>query len=41
MRYRDQQSDDWADIIDFLTMHPDAPQKVARFLGEIDPADQR
>jgi hypothetical protein len=24
MRYRDQKGQDWADIIDFLTMHPDA-----------------
>jgi hypothetical protein len=24
MRYRDQIGDDWADIIDFLTMHLDA-----------------
>jgi hypothetical protein len=23
MRYRDQNGDDWADIIDMLTMHPD------------------
>jgi hypothetical protein len=25
MRYRDQNGQDWADIIDFLTMHPEAP----------------
>jgi hypothetical protein len=25
MRYRDGRGDDWADIIDFLTMYPDAP----------------
>jgi hypothetical protein len=24
MRYRDQNGQDWADIIDFLTMYPDA-----------------
>jgi hypothetical protein len=36
MRYRDQNSDDWADIIDSLTMHPEARRKVARLLGEID-----
>jgi hypothetical protein len=24
MRYRDQNGDDWADIIDFLTMYADA-----------------
>jgi hypothetical protein len=27
--------------VDFLPMHPDARRKVARFLGEIDAADQR
>jgi len=28
MRYRDQNGQDWADIIDFLTMHPDAGRGV-------------
>ena len=36
MRYRDQNGQDWADIIDFLTMHPDARRQVARLLGEIE-----
>ena len=36
MRYRDENGDDWADIIDFLTMYPDARQRVARLLGEIE-----
>jgi hypothetical protein len=36
MRYRDQKGQDWADIIDFLTMYPDARRRVARLLGEID-----
>jgi hypothetical protein len=36
MRYRDQNGQDWADIIDFLTMHPDARRRVARLLGEIN-----
>jgi hypothetical protein len=36
LRYRDGRGDDWADIIDTLTMHPDARRKVARLLGEID-----
>jgi hypothetical protein len=35
MRYRDQNGQDWADIIDFLTMHPDARRRVVRMLGEI------
>jgi hypothetical protein len=36
MRYRDQNGQDWADIIDFLTMHPDARRQVTRLLPEID-----
>src|SRR4029453_12700016 len=35
MRYRDQNGQDWADIIDFLTMWPDARRQVARILGEL------
>jgi hypothetical protein len=36
MRYRDQNGQDWADIIDFLTMHPVARRRVVRLLAEID-----
>jgi hypothetical protein len=36
MRYRDQNGDDWADIIDMLTMHPEERRRVARLLGEIE-----
>jgi hypothetical protein len=36
LRYRDGRGDDWADIIDFLTMYPDARRRVVRLLGEID-----
>jgi hypothetical protein len=36
MRYRDQNGQDWADIIDFLTMWPDARRHVARLLGELE-----
>ena len=36
MRYRDERGDDWAVIIDMLTMHPEARRKVARLLGEIE-----
>jgi hypothetical protein len=39
MRYRDPNGQDWADIIDLLTMYPDARREVVRVLGEIDPAD--
>ncbi len=35
-RYRDGRGDDWADIIDMLTMHPEARRRVIRVLGEID-----
>ena len=34
MRYRDQSGQGWADIIDLLTMHPDARQ-VVRILAEL------
>jgi hypothetical protein len=38
MRYRDENSKGWADIIDFLTMHPDARRRVARVLAGIHPS---
>ena len=34
MRYRDQNGQDWADIIDFLTMYPEAVQHVVRIVGK-------
>jgi hypothetical protein len=30
MRYRDKNGQDWADLIDLLTMYPDARRRVAR-----------
>ena len=36
LRYRDGNGDDWADIIDMLTMHPEERRRVARLLGEIE-----
>jgi hypothetical protein len=36
LRYGDERGDDWADIVDMLTMYPEARRKVARLLGEID-----
>jgi hypothetical protein len=36
LRYRDGHGDDWADIIDMLTMHPEERRRGARLLGEID-----
>jgi hypothetical protein len=38
LRYRDGHGDDWADIIDMLTLHPEDRRKVVRLLGEIDAA---
>ncbi len=35
-RYRDGRGDDWADIIDTPTMHPEERRRVARLLGEIE-----
>jgi len=39
MRYRDQNGDDWADIIDMLTLHPEARRKLVRLLAEIEAAE--
>jgi hypothetical protein len=33
LRYRDGHGDDWADIIDLLTMYPEARRRVVRMLG--------
>jgi hypothetical protein len=38
LRYRDGHGDDWADIIDMLTMHPEERRRVVRLLGEIQAA---
>ena len=35
VRYRDERGDDWADIVDMLTLHPDARRRIARLLAEI------
>jgi hypothetical protein len=36
MRYRDDRGDDWADIIDVLTMRPEARRDVVRLLGGME-----
>jgi hypothetical protein len=36
MRYRDERGDDWADIIDMLTLHPEERRRVVRLLGELE-----
>jgi hypothetical protein len=38
LRYGDASGDGWADVIDTLTMLPDARRKVVRLLAEIDAA---
>jgi len=38
MRYRDGRGDEWADIIDMLTMHPEERRRVVRMLGELEAA---
>jgi hypothetical protein len=35
MRYRDANGQGWADVIDMLTMYPDARRRVVRVLGEL------
>jgi len=34
--YRAQRGDDWADITDMLTLHPETRRKVVRPLGELE-----
>jgi hypothetical protein len=36
LRYHDDRGDDWADIIDMLTMHPEARRDIVRLSGEND-----
>jgi hypothetical protein len=36
MRCSDQNGQDWADIVDCLTMYPDARRRIVRLLGDID-----
>ena len=36
----DQKGQDWVDIVEFLTMHPEARRQVARLLAEIEARDQ-
>jgi hypothetical protein len=36
LRYRDERGNDWADLIDMLTMHPEARRQVARLLGDLE-----
>jgi hypothetical protein len=40
MRYRDRNGQDWADIIDFLTMHPD-PCRTPTPLSARRPSSRR
>ena len=36
LRYRDGRGDDWADIIDMLTIYPDERRRVVRLLGQLE-----
>jgi hypothetical protein len=36
----DRNGQDWADIIDFLTMHPEARRQVVRLLAELGASDE-
>jgi hypothetical protein len=36
MRYRDQNGQGWADIIDLLTMYPDVRRRMVRLLGQLE-----
>jgi hypothetical protein len=40
MRYRDQNGQDWADIVDQLTMYPEARRSIARLLAEMGASPQ-
>jgi hypothetical protein len=39
LRYRDGPGEEWADIIDMLTMYPEARRRVTRILGKMEAAD--
>jgi hypothetical protein len=39
LRYHDERGDDWADIIDMLTLDPEARRKIVRILGELETFD--
>jgi hypothetical protein len=41
LRYRDERGDDWADIIDLLTLHPEERRRASRLVGEIDAEGNR
>jgi hypothetical protein len=41
MRYRGRERATMGDIIDFLTMHPDARRRVVRLLGDMQAATDR
>jgi hypothetical protein len=41
LRHCDQRGDDSADIIDMLTMYPEARRTVVRMLSEIDASESR
>ena len=40
LRYRGERGDDWADIIDMLTMYPEARRHVVRTLRSLTPGTE-
>jgi hypothetical protein len=41
MGYRDGRGDDWADILDMLTLHLEVRRRVVRLFAQIDAEDAR
>jgi hypothetical protein len=40
LRYREVRGEGWADIIDMLTMRPEAQRSVVQLLGEIEASER-
>ncbi len=38
LRYRDERGRGWANVVDFLTLYPDARRRAVQMLGEITAA---
>jgi hypothetical protein len=36
LRFRDEGGEGWADVIDLLTVYPEARRRVVRLLGELE-----
>jgi hypothetical protein len=40
LRYRDPRADEWADVVDLLTIRPDVRRRIVRVLGEMSAEDE-